>query len=182
MVTAVTLAAPMTIAAIEAILEGIPDPEIPVVSIRELGILRGLCWNAGSDGEPLLEVVITPTYNACPAIAQIQDDIVAALSQHGIACRINLQLAPAWTTDWITPAARAKLKAWGIAPPAPVGAQIVHFSRRPAAANGANSHVVPCPRCNSSNTTETSYFGATACKAQYRCLSCLEPFDYFKPY
>ena len=113
-------------------------------------------------------------------MGQIEDDIRAALRDSGIAARVVTQLSPAWTTDWMAPAAREKLRAYGIAPPngraAQAGAQVVGFARRAA------SQPVPCPRCGSTHTTQTSPFGSTACKALYRCLDCLEPFDLFKPY
>jgi ring-1,2-phenylacetyl-CoA epoxidase subunit PaaD len=155
-------------------LDAVPDPEIPVVSIRELGILRDV--REGKDG---LEVVITPTYSGCPAMDQITDDIRAALARQQLSARITTQLAPAWTTDWITAAARDKLRSYGIAPPhtlAPGNGRVLRFAPR---------HVTPavaCPQCGSANTTETSHFGSTACKALYKCLDCLEPFDHFKPY
>ncbi|MDW5445072.1 1,2-phenylacetyl-CoA epoxidase subunit PaaD [Polaromonas sp. SM01] len=158
------------------VLEAVPDPEIPVVSIRELGILRDV-----REGLHGFEIVITPTYSGCPAMGQITDDIQAALAQHHILNpRVTTQLAPAWTTDWISPAAKDKLRDYGIAPPhvaAAPGTQTIRFAP-PREARLA----VSCPQCGSANTTETSHFGATACKALYKCLNCLEPFDYFKPY
>ena len=160
-------------------LDTLTDPEIPVITLAELGILREV--RDGADG---LEVVITPTYSGCPAMGQIEDDIRTRLQEAGIAAKVVTRLAPAWTTDWMTAAAREKLRAWGIAPPqcsaddtATEAGSVIHFAARPA------SRVdVPCPRCRSTNTTETSHFGSTACKALYRCLDCAEPFDYFKPY
>ncbi len=154
------------------------DPEIPVISLGELGILREV--RAGADGVP--EVVITPTYSGCPAMGQIEDDIVAALREAGLPGRVVTQLAPAWTTDWMSEAAKDKLRAYGIAPPqcgsAPASAAgVLQFSR-----HAARQVDVPCPQCGSRNTTQTAPFGSTACKALYRCLDCLEPFDYFKPY
>lgn len=176
------------LARIETLLEGVPDPEIPVVSIRELGILRAVQRQA--DGT--LEVVITPTYSGCPAMGQIEDDIGAALLQANLVAKVTTRLAPAWTTDWMTPSAREKLKAYGIAPPGlPCGNQnVIRFASKSGAIcalstrgnarfDGEN---VPCPRCGSANTTETSHFASTACKALYKCLACLEPFDYFKPH
>jgi len=160
------------------LLEGLSDPEIPVITLRELGILRDV--REGAQG---LEVVITPTYSGCPAMGQIEDDVKAALATAGLQATVVTQLAPAWTTDWMTDAARDKLRAYGIAPPhacasASTGsANVVQF-----AARGAKAEVVHCPQCGSANTTETSHFGSTACKALYRCLDCMEPFDYFKPY
>ncbi|RZJ17971.1 MAG: phenylacetate-CoA oxygenase subunit PaaJ [Haliea sp.] len=156
-----------------AVLESVPDPEIPVVSIRELGILRDIHERDGR-----LEVVITPTYSGCPAMGQIEDDVHAALAAEGLDASVVLRLAPAWTTDWITGAARDKLRAYGIAPPQHAAAgNVVQFARR-ASATGS----VPCPHCGSCDTTETSHFSSTACKALYKCLACLEPFDHFKPY
>nr|WP_118182008.1 1,2-phenylacetyl-CoA epoxidase subunit PaaD [Paraburkholderia phosphatilytica] len=165
------------------VLEAVPDPEIPVVSIRELGILRDV-RRAGDD---VLEVVITPTYSGCPAMSQIAEDIALALDSAGITpYRIETVLAPAWTTDWITDDARSKLRAYGIAPPtgqcgshqpAADAGQVVRFIPRPVAAP-----LPSCPRCDSPRTERLAQFGSTACKALYRCLDCREPFDYFKPY
>nr|WP_181885445.1 1,2-phenylacetyl-CoA epoxidase subunit PaaD [Trinickia dinghuensis] len=165
-----------------SVLESVPDPEIPVVSIRELGILRGV--ERAADGA--LEVVITPTYSGCPAMGHIAEDIAHALEQAGLTPhRIKTVLAPAWTTDWITAEAREKLRAYGIAPPggncasagtsARAGEQTIRFAPRPSAPPA-------CPNCGSAHTERLSQFGSTACKALYRCLDCREPFDYFKPY
>lgn len=161
-----------------AALESLADPEIPVVSLRELGILRDV--QRAADG--VLEVVITPTYSGCPALLQIEDDVRTTLLAKGLQARVVTRLAPAWTTDWIDDAAREKLRAWGIAPPQqrcagprPAGASALRFVRDAAVA-------VPCPRCGSRRTVQTSAFGSTACKALYRCEDCREPFDYFKPY
>ena len=164
--------------ALERALAHLADPEIPVVSLSELGILREV--REGSDGVP--EVVITPTYSGCPAMGQIEDDIVTVLREAGLPGRVVTQLSPAWTTDWMSDAAKEKLRAYGITPPqcgssraAPSG--VLQFGR-----HAARPVDVPCPRCGSHNTTQTAPFGSTACKALYRCLDCLEPFDYFKPY
>jgi ring-1,2-phenylacetyl-CoA epoxidase subunit PaaD len=161
------------------LLEAVPDPEIPVVNLRELGILRGI--RAGEHG---LEVVITPTYSGCPAMSQMEEDVKAALSDSKVEAKVVTQLAPAWTTDWMTPAARDKLRLYGIAPPEVnrfehEGLNVIQFIKRKGS---AQAPAVKCPQCGSSNTTETSHFGSTACKALYRCLDCMEPFDYFKPY
>lgn len=170
--------APADMAQIWALLEAVTDPEIPVVSLRELGILRDV--RRGAQG---LEVVITPTYSGCPAMGQIEDDVLAVLAAEGLQAQVVTQLAPAWTTDWMSQAAKDKLRAYGIAPPhacASAGhgsAQVVQF-----AARSGQAEQVECPQCGSGNTTETSHFGSTACKALYRCLACMEPFDYFKPY
>jgi ring-1,2-phenylacetyl-CoA epoxidase subunit PaaD len=155
------------------VLEAIPDPEIPVVSIRELGILREI-----NDHDGQLEVVITPTYSACPAMAQIEDDVRAALDANGLPATVVTRLSPAWSTDWISEAGQAKLRNFGIAPPHKVPANVVQFARDAT----RNFETVQCPHCGSDNTTETSHFSSTACKALYKCLACLEPFDYFKPY
>ncbi len=161
--------------AIWQMLAVIPDPEIPVISIVELGIVR----NVARDGGEIV-VTVTPTYSGCPATAMIASDIQRALADAGVRrCRIETQLSPAWTTDWIVPAARERLRAYGIVPPA-AGAttraiDISGLRRREAAP-------VACPRCGSSRTQELSRFGSTPCKAQYRCEDCREPFDYFKPH
>lgn len=162
-----------------AALEALADPEIPIVSLRELGILRDV--RQGADG---LEVVITPTYSGCPAMGQIEDDVRATLQAAGLQGRVITQLAPAWTTDWMSDVARDKLRVYGIAPPqhrcasqAPTGESPLRFVRQ-----AARPEVVPCPHCGSSHTVESSHFGSTACKALYKCLDCQEPFDYFKPY
>jgi ring-1,2-phenylacetyl-CoA epoxidase subunit PaaD len=178
------------LAAVWQLLEQVPDPEIPVVSIRELGIFRDV--RKAVDGQ--IEVVITPTYSGCPAMGQIEDDVKAALQLAGLQARIVTQLAPAWTTDWMTDAAKTKLRNYGIAPPqcsapsnSPASSDSPGHSKVVQFANTKTPHhsvadAVPCPQCNSTNTTETSHFASTACKALYKCLNCLEPFDYFKPY
>ena len=169
------------LARIWAALDTLTDPEIPVVTLREMGILRDVVQQ--SDGS--WTVVITPTYSGCPAMGQIEDDVHATLASLGVNASVQTQLAPAWTTDWMSQTARDKLRAYGIAPPARCGATsdagtgstVVQF-----AARASKPEVVACPQCNSKDTTETSHFGSTACKALYKCLSCMEPFDYFKPY
>ena len=170
--------APVSLSAIEAALVHLSDPEIPVMSLKELGILRGV--REGEDG--VTEVVITPTYSGCPAMGQIEDDVYGVLKTIAPNARVVTQLSPAWTTDWMSEAAREKLRAYGIAPPQCGSAGdashgTVKFSR-----HATRSETVPCPQCGSDNTTEVSPFGSTACKALYKCLDCLEPFDYFKPY
>jgi ring-1,2-phenylacetyl-CoA epoxidase subunit PaaD len=181
------------------LLESLTDPEIPVVTLRELGILRDVRTAVAQDGTELLEVIITPTYSGCPAMGQIEDDVYNLLQAHGLKGKVKTQLAPAWTTDWITSEAKEKLRAYGIAPPhsgadhdcqtqngnanGSGASSIIQFAARSASNPGRNEQLaVPCPQCNSHNTTETSHFGSTACKALYRCLDCMEPFDYFKPY
>ena len=159
-----------------------PDPEIPVVSVVELGIVRAIEWDR--DDPPTLVVRVTPTYSGCPATELIMTGIRDALRRPASrGSRLETQLAPAWTTDWIAPEAREKLRDFGIAPPSRrcIGRDagrrlgVCACARRAAVA-------VPCPRCGSERTRVLSQFGSTACKAQYRCDACLEPFDYFKPH
>jgi len=152
------------------VLARVADPEIPVISVTELGIVREV--SARPDA---LEVVVTPTYSGCPATEAIERSIVEALREAGAGeVRIEMRLAPAWTTDWLAPAAKEKLRRYGIAPPgaaaAAASAQPVSFVPR-----------VDCPLCGSRNTERLSAFGATACKALYRCRDCREPFEHFKP-
>jgi ring-1,2-phenylacetyl-CoA epoxidase subunit PaaD len=150
-------------------LKEIPDPEIPVITIEELGVLRDV------EVTPKKVIVtITPTYTGCPAMKMFEDDIISTLKQHGIEnIEIKMVYSPAWTTDWMTKEAKEKLKEYGIAPPVDGSAD-----KGVLFANGPK--VVICPRCNSKNTTLKSQFGSTACKALYVCNDCLEPFDYFK--
>ena len=158
-----------------AALAGVPDPEIPVVSIVELGIVRGVAW----DGDRLV-VKVTPTYSGCPATEMINTLICEALAAIGAAdVAVVNQLSPAWSTDWIAPEARIRLKGYGIAPPHVMAGRVDVAGISPL----RRAHVVVrCPRCESTNTQLLSQFGSTACKAQYRCSDCLEPFDYFKPH
>lgn len=144
----------------------VPDPEVPCVNVAELGILR---WVELRDGVAVAGV--TPTYSGCPAVLAIELAIEAALREAGFDARIERVMSPPWTTDWITPAGREKLRAYGIAPP-------VQGSGSKMALFGEIS--VACPQCDSSQTEKLSEFGSTACKAQYRCVACGEPFDYFK--
>lgn len=148
--------------AIEDILSNVPDPEIPCVSVLELGIVREVHAD---------RVVLTPTYTGCPATLAIEQMIRAALDAHGFAdVAIETTLSPPWSTDWISDAGREKLRAYGIAPP-PKGA---------GAATLKNETTAECPRCGSLNTEEISRFGSTPCKALWRCKACQEPFDRFK--
>jgi len=143
------------------------DPEIPVLTIEDLGVLRSVDVVDGR-----ADVVITPTYSGCPAMDAISDDVASALAGAGFDdVRVTLALAPAWTTDWMSAAGKQKLQKFGIAPP-------TGHSR----ANGPVrlSLAVKCPHCSSLNTRELSRFGSTSCKALYECRDCLEPFDYFK--
>ncbi len=150
-----------------ALLESVKDPEVPVISMRELGVLRDV---QVIDGKVL--VTITPTYTGCPAMDAMKADIEAELRGAGITeFEVKQVLAPAWTTDWISEAGKAKLKAYGIAPPEKT-ADI-------RALNGAQP-IVECPQCGSTHTVMISPFGSTACKALWKCKDCLEPFDQFK--
>jgi ring-1,2-phenylacetyl-CoA epoxidase subunit PaaD len=151
-------------------LQEVPDPEIPVLSVVDLGVVRDVRW----DGETCV-VVITPTYSGCPAMREITQDIAATLARHGVDdARVETRLAPAWTTDWMSEKGRAALKGYGIAAPAERAVDISGISRRRAAP------AIECPRCGSRDTRLVSDFGSTSCKALYRCVACHEPFDYFK--
>lgn len=139
-------------------LDQVPDPEIPVISVVDLGIVRDVQWNGDA-----LEIAVTPTYSGCPATSVISMDIETALNDHGVKqVRIQSRISPPWTTDWLSEKGRAKLIEYGIAPPQPAGG--------PKA----------CPRCDGTDVECISQFGSTPCKAQWRCKDCLEPFDYFK--
>ena len=175
---------PAAAAAIWRALATVVDPEIPFVSIVELGIVRSV-EPAGDDWV----VSITPTYSGCPATRVIESDIHDALARSAPAnVRVHTALAPPWTTDWIAPEARRKLREAGIAPPrhgapdAAVPVRILRSDRRATGSAGPMDGDIACPRCGSLRTTLVARFGSTACKAQCRCLDCLEPFDYFKPY
>ena len=154
---------------IRTVLAGVNDPEVPVLSIIDLGIVRDVKVEEGK-----VEVVITPTYSGCPAMDVIRMHIKMTLLQQGYeTVNIRTVLSPAWTTDWMSEKGKDKLRAFGIAAPTPVQ-QVCHpglFSREEA---------IPCPRCQSLHTSLISQFGSTACKALYRCEDCKEPFDYFK--
>jgi len=146
---------PEDVERIWSVLEGVPDPEIPVVSVVDLGIVRDVS---------LGRVTLTPTYTGCPATLVIEQTVRAALDEAGFPqVKIETTLSPPWTTDWISEEGKRKLLAYGIAPPRPAG-----------------QLEVECPQCGSNETEEVSRFGSTPCKAQWRCRSCLEPFDLFK--
>ncbi|MEE3503805.1 1,2-phenylacetyl-CoA epoxidase subunit PaaD [Acidiphilium acidophilum] len=156
---------PTLSARILALLATVPDPEIPVISLTDLGIIREL--RAGNPPE----LVITPTYSGCPASIAIQTSIRQALDSAGLTeVQIKTELSPAWTTDWISQAGREKLLAYGIAPPETAQDRLKFKDTAPAI----------CPQCGSANTQEISRFGSTPCKALWRCLDCAEPFDRFK--
>lgn len=157
----------------------VPDPEIPVLTLADLGILRDVRFAA--DGTP--EVVLTPTYSGCPATEAIRHDVLARTAAIDPQARVVVELAPAWTTDWITEDGRAKLREYGIAPPRPTrtGPVPVQLGSRPSPRR-ATDPVEParCPRCDSADTELISQFGSTPCKSLRRCRSCAEPFDEFK--
>ena len=149
------------------LLEGVFDPEVPVLTVVDLGVVRSV-----TTSDEAIHIVITPTYSGCPAMKVIEEDILALLKEHGHEkVTIELVLAPAWTTDWLSESGREKLLEYGIAPPAEEIDKSVLFAEPP---------VVGCPLCKSQNTKMISQFGSTACKAHYQCQDCLEPFDYFK--
>lgn len=149
-----------------SLLDEVCDPEIPVLSLADLGVLRGVEYVNNA-----WHITITPTYSGCPAMKTMEDDILLKLKEHGIQAKVDLVLSPAWTTDWLSESGREKLRAFGIAPPEDEVDKSVLF---------AAPTVVPCPKCGSRETKMVSQFGSTACKAHYQCLSCLEPYDYFK--
>ncbi len=152
------------------VLDTVLDPEVPVLSVRDLGIVRDVI-----EDDEGLEVVLTPTYSGCPATEAIERDVVEALGAAGLGpVKTSIRRAPAWTTDWIGDDAKRKLREYGIAPPhmLPDGDTPIRIVPRAR---------IACPRCSSSNTERLSAFGATACKALYRCLACREPFEHFKP-
>lgn len=143
----------------------IPDPEIPVLSLADLGILRSV----ESVGDRIV-VTITPTYSGCPAMHHIEKEIVEILAQSGVNGDVETAYSPAWTTDWMSESGRRKLRAYGVAPPR-IGETAVTLAPN-----------ITCPQCASRNTALVSRFGSTACKSLHRCLDCLEPFDHFKEF
>lgn len=151
-----------------SLLSEIPDPEIPVISIVELGVIRDVIIS-GKD----IEVIITPTYSGCPAMKQMEDDVRKKMQEQGFEnIKITTVYNPAWTTDWLSEEAKLKLQKYGIAPPEESTTDKSFLTGKP-------KHVT-CPRCKSKNTVIISQFGSTACKALYKCNECLEVFDYFK--
>ncbi|WP_282084887.1 1,2-phenylacetyl-CoA epoxidase subunit PaaD [Aquimarina algiphila] len=149
------------------ILEGVHDPEIPVLSIMDMGVVRYAQMQ-----ENIAKIKITPTYSGCPAMDVIGDDIIDAFTKVNIKAEVSLVLSPAWTTDWITPRGRKALEAYGIAAPLSEEAD--------KEALLGNKKIVKCTQCGSIHTKLVSQFGSTACKALFQCEDCLEPFDYFK--
>ncbi len=165
-----------TIEEIWSWLREVADPEIPVVSVVDLGIVRDVAWSR--ENPELCIVAVTPTYSACPATSVIQHRICDELKAHGVRAQMQIRLSPAWTTDWISEEGKEKLRSFGIAPPA--GAVAQHATAELPALKTLHQPQIACPRCGSRRTTVISQFGSTLCKALYRCDECLEPFDYFK--
>jgi ring-1,2-phenylacetyl-CoA epoxidase subunit PaaD len=154
------------------VLQGVLDPEVPALSVCDLGIVRKVLANAEG-----IEVVLTPTYSGCPATEVIEQSVIDALNDAGLGpARVTLQRAPAWPTDWISDEGRRKLREYGIAPPS---GRAAVMNERPI--RFVSRERVACPRCGSADTERLSAFGSTACKALYRCLACREPFEHFKP-
>lgn len=160
-------------------LDQVCDPEIPVISVVDLGIVRDVCINVDDrspDQQVQCTVVITPTYSGCPAMKVISGEIIHALKQHGISdVTVQTRLSPAWTTDWMSERGKNQLNNYGIAPPAQQVIDISGIKR-----NRVQDPNVSCPHCGSMRTGCISQFGSTSCKALYQCKDCLEPFDYFK--
>ena len=153
------------------VLHEVLDPEVPAISVTELGIVRDVIAH-----DDALEVVVTPTYSGCPATEVIAQSISEAIDAAGLGpARVTQRRAPAWTTDWITAEGREKLRAYGIAPPGSCASTAAESPIRMIARD------VPCPRCGSATTERIAAFGSTACKSLYRCIACREPFEYFKP-
>jgi ring-1,2-phenylacetyl-CoA epoxidase subunit PaaD len=160
------------------VVAAVPDPEIPVVTLEDLGILRNVCLEGNR-----IVVTLTPTYSGCPATEAIKSDVKTTLLAHGFEnAQVRITLTPAWTTDWITDVGKQKLREYGIATPGAV----VDFCLSTPTSNilpfTAPASGIRCPRCESHRTEKLSQFGSTPCKALYRCIACREPFDYFKPY
>jgi ring-1,2-phenylacetyl-CoA epoxidase subunit PaaD len=169
----------MVTAAVQAAREiaaAVPDPELPMVTLADLGILR----DVAAEGEQLV-VTITPTYSGCPALREIAHDLRYRLTQAGFTdVIVRTELAPAWSSDWITPKGRSKLRAAGIAPPGPARRRQAPPGPVPLTLTATRRVPVACPRCGSRDTTQTAAFSGTACKALFRCEACREPFEYVK--
>ncbi|PZU43175.1 MAG: phenylacetate-CoA oxygenase subunit PaaJ [Arsenicicoccus sp.] len=164
------------VAQVEREMRSVPDPEIPVITIDDLGVLRDV-EAAEVGGRPGLRVTITPTYSGCPAMHAMADAVAATGRAHGIPVEVVTRLSPAWTTEWMSEEGRTKLRRFGIAPPT---GERAHAARPGPVPVGLQLRVVTCPQCGSNDTEEVARFGSTACKALRRCLACREPFDEFK--
>lgn len=156
-----------------AALAGVLDPEVPALSVVDLGLVREV-----KEHDEMLVVILTPTYSGCPATELIEQNVLEAVIAAGLGpARVTTRRAPAWSSDWISAEGRRKLLEYGIAPPSPVAAD----GAVPIRILGRRQAAVPCPRCGSSHTERLSAFGSTACKSLHRCLDCREPFEHFKP-
>ena len=156
-----------------AVLDAVPDPEVPAISVCELGIVREVLDHGAS-----MEIVLTPTYSGCPATEVIEQSVCEAIDAAGLGpARVTMRRAPAWTTDWISADGKRKLRDYGIAPPGPAAAD----GAVPIRIVGRRAEAVACPRCGSAHTERLSAFGSTACKSLWRCIACREPFEHFKP-
>jgi len=166
------IATSVTVAKVYDWLRSVTDPEVPVLTVLDLGIVCDVRVQEHEDGKPAVTVVITPTYSGCPAMDVISINIRMALLSHGVKhIQVEMQLKPAWTTDWMTEDGKRKLKEYGIAPPKRfAGDDLALFE----------DDAIACPRCNSTDTELVSQFGATSCKSLYKCNSCKEPFEHFK--
>lgn len=154
-----------------SLLKQIPDPEVPAINIVELGVVRDVIFSEDGSG---VEVVMTPTYSGCPAMKVMEDDVKDKLTAEGYEVKIKIIYKPAWTTDWMSEETKAKLKAYGISPPPKLTFE--HFHPLSSVKNAE----VMCPFCDSTNTSLTSQFGSTACKALHYCNNCHQPFELFK--
>lgn len=152
------------------LLDQVKDPEIPVLSVTDMGVIRGIVV----ENNDVVKITITPTYSGCPAMKEIEEDIINTLAKNGFNnVLVETVLSPPWTTDWITERGKENLRKYGIAPP-------LNSSVDKRSIMSKAKSVIKCPLCNSKNTEMISQFGSTACKALYKCKDCLEPFDYFK--
>ena len=170
------------IAELEVAVRSVPDPEIPVITLDDLGVIRS--FDADLD-TGVVRVVMTPTYSGCPAMEAMTSAVVSAIQRYGYTPQVEIALDPAWTTDWMSQAGRERLREFGISPPGPAahgsdGSRGSHGSAGPIGVS-LGRRVVTCPLCGSTDSEVVSEFGATACKALRRCLNCKEPYEEFKP-
>jgi ring-1,2-phenylacetyl-CoA epoxidase subunit PaaD len=181
---AMPIKSPATLELARQLIANLPDPEIPAVTLEDLGILREVFFESES-----VVVTLTPTYSGCPATEAIRSDVISTLLAAGfIQPKVRIVLSPPWSTDWITDVGRNKLRDYGIAPPLKAVANACSLGLELSTPSDsvlifkAPSKGIQCPRCSSNNTERLSQFGSTPCKALYRCVACREPFDYFKPF
>jgi ring-1,2-phenylacetyl-CoA epoxidase subunit PaaD len=170
-----TVVEPAVLDDVRRVVEAVPDPELPVLTLGQLGVIRAVREEPVPGGSTHIVVDITPTYSGCPAMEVIAADVADAVRSMGLAVDVRLVLSPAWTTDWITVEGRKALQANGIAPPARPAGGPVRLDL------GLHRAGPTCPQCGATDVEELARFGSTACKALWRCLSCREPFDYVKP-